>query len=229
MVYSSKVYKMKIQYVKTIYIILCMTFITGCALTNSGLLSTSRNLAPDSRNRPVNAYYLFSEAHLSLKKGDVDRAIELIQQALVLDPDSVFLKRELAGFWLMKKDATAALDLLDDILINQPDDVDTLILAGRIRQNINQTQAAMEAFSRVIELDPSQQNIYLQLGSMYMDQEQWDQAKKVYELLVSHFPGSYAGYFFLGRLSAIAGDGKAARTYFEKNLGARAGTGGAAF
>ena len=90
------------------------------------------------RVRPVNAYYLFSEAHLSLKKGNLDRAIELMQQALAQDPESVYLKRELAGFWLMKKDTAAAIQLLDDILVDHPDDVETLILAGRIHQNINQ-------------------------------------------------------------------------------------------
>jgi predicted Zn-dependent protease len=58
----------------------------------------------DDVARPVNAYYLYSEAHLNLKKGNVDRAIENMQQALKLDPHSVYLKRELAGFWLMKKD-----------------------------------------------------------------------------------------------------------------------------
>ncbi|BBO67169.1 hypothetical protein DSCA_10990 [Desulfosarcina alkanivorans] len=172
----------------------------------------------DRRKRPVNAYYLFSEAHLSLKKGDVDRAIENMQRAMALDPQSAYLKRELAGFWLLKKDTASALKLLDDVLASHPDDVDALILAGRIHQNLNQPEAAIKAFSRVIALDPSQQNIYLQLGGMYMDQEQYPQAKQVYGQLVQHFPGAYAGYFFLGRISAIDGDRKAARAYFEKTL-----------
>jgi tetratricopeptide (TPR) repeat protein len=76
-------------------------------------------------------------------------------------------------------------------------------------QNINQPKAAMDAYSRVIALDPGQQNVYLQLGGMYMEQEQWPQAKQVYEQLVKNFPGAYAGYFFLGRISAINGDRKA--------------------
>ncbi|MBC2713098.1 MAG: tetratricopeptide repeat protein [Desulfosarcina sp.] len=197
---------------------LCLIYFVGCTLTGLGSRGPSRIPRADTRDWPVNAYYLFSEAHLSLKKGNVDRGIGIMQQALALDPDSVYLKRELAGFWLMKKDTTAALQLLDDILVTHPDDVESLILEGRIHQNINQPKAAMEAFSQVIELDPSQQNIYLQLGSIYMDQEQWGQAKRVYEQLVKSFPGSYAGYFFLGRISAINGDGETAQAYFEKTL-----------
>ena len=190
----------------------------GCGLTGSGSRGPSWKHLPDAQVGPVNAYYLFSEAHLSLKKGNLDRALEFMQQALAKDPESVYLKRELAGFWLMKKDTAAAIQLLDDVLVSHPDDVDTLILAGRIHQNINQPEAAVDAFTRVIALDPSQQNIYLQLGSMYMDQEQWVQAEQVYEQLVKNFPRSYAGYFFLGRINAIKGDGKTAKAYFEKTL-----------
>jgi tetratricopeptide (TPR) repeat protein len=202
--------------VRYVLIMLCMISFAGCGLTDWGSRVPSREGLPDAQVWPVNAYYLFSEAHLNLKKGNLDRAIELMQQALVHDPESVYLKRELAGFWLMKKDPTAAMRLLDEILVNHPDDIDTLILAGRIHQNINQPAAAMDAFARVIALDPSQQNIYLQLGDMHMEREQWDQAEQVYKQLVKYFPGSYAGYFFLGRISAINGDGKAARLTLKK-------------
>lgn len=183
-----------------------------------GPLSPNRSPLADRTDKSVNAYYLFSEAHLDLKKGNVDRAIANMQQALALDPDSIYLKRELAGFWLMKKDTAEALRLLDEILNNHPDDIETLILAGRIHQNLNHLDSAGEAYSRVIALDPSRQNVYLQLGGIYMDQERWPQARAVYEKLVKHFPGAYAGYFFLGRISAVSGDRKAARAYFEKTL-----------
>ena len=116
---------------------------------------------------------------------------------MTLDPQSAYLKRELAGFWLLKKDTASALTLLDEVLATHPDDIESLILAGRIHQNLDQPKAATEAYSRVIALDPSRQNIYLQLGGMYMDQELWPQAKQVYEQLVKNFPGAYAGYFFL--------------------------------
>ncbi|MGA6926024.1 MAG: tetratricopeptide repeat protein, partial [Desulfosarcina sp.] len=39
-----------------------------------------------------------------------------------------------------------------------------------------------------------------------------------YEQLIQHFPAAYAGYFFLGRISAVKGDSKAAQAYFEKTL-----------
>lgn len=209
---------MKIQGVVYFLIMICVIFV--CACSPMGVGSKVKRVASESEqpDRPVNAYYLFSEAHLSLKKGNVDRAIERMQQALALEAESVYLKRELAGLWLMKKDTAAALALLNNILADHPDDVETLILAGRIHQNVNRPQQAMEMFAKVITLDPSRQDIYLLLGGMYMDEERWEAAKSVYQQLVDHFPESYAGYFFLGRISAISGDVKTAQKYFNKTL-----------
>ena len=209
---------MKMRYLKLVFVMLCISFLAACATLESGSDGTTRVAASDNRDRPTNAYYAYAQSQLSLRKGELDQAIDSMQKALSLDPDSVFLKRELAGLWLMKKDTAAALQLLDDILVNHPDDVASLILVGRIHQTINQPQPAIEAFSRAIAIDPSQEDVYLQLGSMHMEQEQWEQAKQVYEQLIANFPRSYAGYFFLGRLSAIAGDTASARAHFEKSL-----------
>jgi tetratricopeptide (TPR) repeat protein len=195
-----------------------MMVVTGVHLGDNGMPVAKPNPVPDPQDRPVNAYFLFSEAHVNLRKGNLDGAIENMQQALILDPGSVYLKRELAGFWLMKKDTTAAL-AASGRDFDQPSRrlIPYFAWVG-FNQNINQPKAAMDAYSRVIALDPGQQNIYLQLGGMYMEQEQWPQAKQVYEQLVKNFPGAYAGYFFLGRISAINGDRKSARAYFEKTL-----------
>ena len=198
-----------------IAMIYCLINLAGCAWQGANL----PGMTPDPpKERPVNAYYLFSEAHLSLKKGQVEQAIGIMQQALALDSKSVYLKRELASMWLVKKNTTAAIELLDEILQDHPDDIDTLLLAGRVHQNLKNSQKTIDAYSRVIALDPTRQNVYLVLGGMYMDQQRWEEAQSVYRRLVEHFPGSYAGYFFLGRISSINGDARAAQRYYEKTL-----------
>ena len=209
---------MKIQSLTAIVLSFLVLGLTGCALTGPGLGFGGRIETPPYKDRPVNAYYLFSEAHLSVKKGDIDKAITIMQKALQLDPESVYLKRELAGMWLRKKNTAAALELLDSILKDDPDDIETLLLAGRVNQNLKQPDQAADAYSRVLQLDPTRQNIYLVLGGIYMDQERWEEAQAVYRQLVDHFPGNYAGYFFLGRISSIQGDARAAQRYYEKTL-----------
>ena len=208
---------MKIKLIIVPYVMFCMMFLGACASLAPKQAPPSAKVQKAVDSRPVNAYYLFAEAHLDLKQGKLDRAIDRMQQALVLDPESVYLKRELANMWLLKKNTGEAVRLLETILAHHPDDVDTLILLGRVRQSSDPQQAA-DALERVIALDPSRENVYLVLGGIYMDQEQWDPAKAVYEKLVTKFPGAYAGYFFLGRISAIQGEDRAAESYFRKTL-----------
>ena len=129
--------------VSIIYLIIA---ITGCSLAGLGERATDRGPRMGVADQPGNAYYHFFEAHLSLKKGQVDRAIEIMQQARVLDPESAYLRRELASLWLMKKDTTQALELLNGILADYPEDVESLVLAGRIHQNMNNQKKAIDAY-----------------------------------------------------------------------------------
>jgi tetratricopeptide (TPR) repeat protein len=172
----------------------------------------------DRVDPPVNAYYLFAQAHLEMKNGNMDIARSLLTDAIALDPGSAYLKRELAGLYLMQKNTATAVSLLEAILAEHPDDVETLILAGRVYQSLDEPDKAIDAYSRVLAIDTSRENIYLTLGGMYMDREAYVDAKRVYEQLVTNYPGAYAGYFFLGRISAIEGDSDTARKYFEKTL-----------
>ena len=73
--------------------IVCFFIIIGCGHSENGRWLPGRSATPPKADKPVNAYYLFSAAHIALKKGDVDQAIELMQEALSRDPGSVYLKK----------------------------------------------------------------------------------------------------------------------------------------
>lgn len=203
---------------KRTIILFLMVWVSGCTSLGGGTGGPNQESEVEVNDPAVNAYYLFSEAHLRVINKDVDGAIDAMEKALVLDPESLYLKKELAGFWLLKKNNVKALAILNEILISQPDNVEALIISGRIHQSMDQNTLAMTAYEKALALDPSNEDLYLQLGRLHMEQQQWDKAKSVYEQLTTHFPGSYAGYFFLGQISELNGDNKAAKAYFEKTL-----------
>ena len=206
---------MKRQWIKHSLLIFSMILQTACSHMFPAL-DASRKTAVG--NPPVNAYYLFTQAHLEMKRGNINEAKSLLSDAIALDADSVYLKRELAGVLLMQKNTAEAVALLESMLQQHPDNVETLILAGRVYQSINEPDKAIDAFSRVLEHDTGQEDVYLILGGLLMDREAYPEAKAVYERLVANFPGSYAGYFFLGRITALEGDYATAKAYFEKTL-----------
>ncbi len=164
------------------------------------------------------SYYYFTEAQLAKKKGNLDRSIVLLKNAIELDPESVYLKKELTGLFLLQKDEHNALRLVEEILQNHPDDTDALITLGKIKQSQKKLDEAKEAYRRVLVKAPDKQNIHLLLGSIYMQENNLSAALELYREVVEKFPDSYVGYFYVGRIEAKQGNLAAAEKAFLKTL-----------
>jgi tetratricopeptide (TPR) repeat protein len=165
-----------------------------------------------------NRYYYFTEAQIQRRMGNLDKAIVLHKKAIEMDPDSLYLKRELATVYLQNKEGENAIGVLEDILKEHPNDVKSLILYGGIQQVRKNTAEAINAYEKVIALDPKQEKVYSLLGGMYLDAGKLDQAKRVFDQLIDHFPASHSGHFFLGKIYAEQGKPAAAEKEFQRTL-----------
>lgn len=188
----------------------------GCAGVQGPGLSGAERSAPV--DRPENAYFYYTKAQLARRGGDREQAIEYLKKAVELDSQSTYLKRELAVEYAQQKDQVNALALIEDILKSHPDDVETLILYGRIKQSQNQLENATQAYEKVIALDKQQQNVYLLLGGIYLQEERFDDAQRVFSELLAQFPEAYTGYYFLGKIYAEKGQIADAEKAFKKAL-----------
>ena len=54
-------------------------------------------------------------------------------------------------------------------------------------------------------MDPKQQEIYLRLGPIYLEEGDQENAFRIYQQLVNNFPDAYAGHFFIGKIYAEQG------------------------
>jgi len=165
-----------------------------------------------------NHYYYFLAAQLLGKSGNLDHAIQHLRQSLARDPESSYLKRELALVHLQQKDTDSALHIVERQLNETPDDIEALILYGRIKQSLRQIREAMGAYEKVISQDPTKEDVYLLLGGLHMENEARENALRVYSKLVENFPLSYVGHFFLGKIHADSGDMTAAEKEFLRTL-----------
>jgi len=163
-------------------------------------------------------YYNFIAAQLQVKSGNLDRAIVHMQQSVEDNSDSSYLQRELAVLFLHQKNTQRALDVINQRLKGVPDDLDALILYGRIKQNLKHYDDARTAYEKVISRDPKRENVYLHLGSLYMARKDNVNASRVYSMFVEHFPSSYIGHFYLGKIKAEEGDLKEAEREFQKTV-----------
>ncbi|MDJ0721314.1 MAG: tetratricopeptide repeat protein [Desulfobacterales bacterium] len=193
---------------------LCVALLAGCS-TSSATKSSARTA--EGSIQP-NAFYYYTEAQLLRDQGEGQAALEFMQKAMALDPDSRLLKRETAVLYLQLKDDEAALALLEALLEEQPDDVEALNLVGRLLQSRKQHERAKGIYARILAQDPDNQDIYLLLGNLYIEDAQWDEAYDLFSRFVQRFPNAYAGYFFLGKVYRQRNQPLEAEKAFRRSL-----------
>ena len=207
---------MKYFLVKLAIVNMVLVAIFGCTLEKT--FSQPANRPPMQFNKPANHYYYFIEAQLEKNKGNLDGAISLLKKAIAEDAASLYLKRELASLYAQHKENAKALQVLNQILQEHPNDIETLILYGRLKQASKDFDGAKQAYERVIRLDKTRKDIYLRLGGLLLQQGQTSRAMKVFQEFIQNFPDSYPGHFFLGTIYSKQGKFKQAEKEFKKAL-----------
>ncbi|MBW2165448.1 MAG: tetratricopeptide repeat protein [Deltaproteobacteria bacterium] len=204
---------MKSKLFRVSILFIAFLFYPACTLIKS--------IAPGdevSVKKTENRYYNYIEAHLNIKKNNLDKAIYYLTKTIKDDPENLYLQRELAIFYLMQKDNLKALKIVKNIIDKNPGDIEALIMYGRIKQSLEQIDDAKKAYEKVIANDPAQKKIYLILGGIYMEEGDLGKALKTYKQLVDKYPEFYAGYFFIGKIYAEHGKIVDAEKEFLKAL-----------
>ncbi len=205
--------------IEKLNIILIIFFFTGCVINTPYLSMVQKqkkirepSFTSDRR------YYYFTQAQLQSIRGNLDAAVDYLQQAIICDNESIFLKKELLLLYLRMNKANKGLEVVKGILQQEPDNVAALILLGKLNYDMGNLENAINAYSRVIEIDAEQEDIYLFLGNIYLKKGEITKAETLYKKLAEKFPESYAGHFFLGKIYADKGNLSKAKKEFQRTL-----------
>ncbi|MEJ2660113.1 MAG: tetratricopeptide repeat protein [Desulfobacteraceae bacterium] len=162
----------------------------------------------------TSSFYLFAAAQFKLKEGDVNAAIRLLGQAVKLDTSSAYLKLELVNLLLIKKEDQHALKLVEQVLSQDPDNIQALTLAGGIYQKQKMTriipdsyaafyffgkvlsaegklEAAESALLRSLELEPSLEEPRAELLKIYQTQNKPAKIAKTYQSMLALDPDNH--------------------------------------
>ncbi|MDY6905257.1 MAG: tetratricopeptide repeat protein [Thermodesulfobacteriota bacterium] len=201
-----------------VFLILALTvgmYACGAAVeTRDGKAPTT----PDLSSVPGNSYYFFSKAEISRQSGDLEKTIYWLNRAIHADPESAYLKQELAYIYLYEEAYEEALVLVNGILEDYPENVDALVMLAGIHQRQGESKKAADVYEKAIAIDPSLEKIYLILGSIYMADEAPQRAIDVYTRLTHQSPDLWDGYYFLAKTQKELGDPAAAEKNFNKCL-----------
>jgi tetratricopeptide (TPR) repeat protein len=106
--------KMKISSIYLTIGIMVILFLSGCAPDRKNTLRLDESpsgMAVDGVE-PESPYYYFTEAQLYRNKGELDKAIQYLNKAILQDPGSSYLQLELAILYLQQKDKTRELNIV---------------------------------------------------------------------------------------------------------------------
>lgn len=165
-----------------------------------------------------NRYYHYLSAQRHITHGDLERAILDLQKVIDLDPDTAYLRRELAVFYLQQQNNSAAIGVLDALVASHPDDSESQFLYARALESLDRKEESIEAYEKLIDRDPEQEMAFLRLGDLYLEKNDLDNAFRVYSKLLEHFPYSYAGHFFIGKIYSFRKEYDLAEQHIRRTL-----------
>ena len=126
----------------------------------------------------VESYPDFAVGHNELavlyyNTGNKEKSLRHYQLAAHLQPENMTLQKNLADFLFVEMGKVAdALQIYEDILATDPDDVDTLLIAGHICVALKKFDGAHDYYERVLALDPDNQDANNNLQALINRQSQ---------------------------------------------------------
>lgn len=120
-------------------------------------------------------------AHL-LTQGKSRDALPLLERCFALRPDDIDVLTNLGGAYILAGYHQRAIPYLEratQLDPNNPAVWSNLAAAylGKLVTSTSERQArALEAYRRVIEIDPAYPNVHYNMGLIYVDQRAWDKA-----------------------------------------------------
>jgi len=180
--------------------------------------SLSNEAATDGTDAFQNRYYYYLSAERHIAQGNLDRAILDLQRVIDLDPDTAYLRRELAVSYLQLQNSSAAIDVLDSLIKSHPEDSESQFLYARALESLDRKEEARETYEKLIDSDPDQEMAFLRLGDIYLEKDDLDNAYRVYSKLLERFPDSYAGHFFIGKIYSVRKEYDLAEQHIRRTL-----------
>lgn len=144
----------------------------------------------DRRRLRESPHYL--QALNFLVAGQLDLAIEELQQAMRLQPDSIDMRMMLGNLLREKGQVGRAIQehqaLLQRPKLRRLEHANVLLCLGLDYRRGGFVDRALDAFQEVLRLDPDNQYALLNLEKLHAEQHQWEQAYEMRQRLTSLAP-----------------------------------------
>ena len=198
-------------------LLLLVAVLSSCATVPATSPETSPHVTPvhDARARSL---YLYSRARLAGLEGDYPAALNILRDAIVLDPSSAFLHSSMAEIKLKIGQTPEALEYISKAIKLDSTYRPPYIMAGSLMTAAGKDLEAAEYLRKAIALDPAKEDAYLQLVISLTRLFEYEEAVSTLKALVKINSDSVLGYYYLGKTYGQMKLYRDAVGYFSKTL-----------
>ncbi|OGU00657.1 MAG: hypothetical protein A2X80_07920, partial [Geobacteraceae bacterium GWB2_52_12] len=164
------------------------------------------------------ALYLYSRARLATHEGDYPGAMNMLRDAIELDPSSAYLHTAAAEIKLKIGQVPEALEYINRAITLDPDARGPYLMAGMLMAAAGKDWEAAEHLRKAIKLDPAKEEAYLHLAVSLTRLFEYEEAVNTLKTLVKLKNDSVLGYYYLGRTYSQMKLYRDAVGYFKKTL-----------
>ena len=198
-------------------ILLFLLLLTACA----GIAPTPENathVTPKIHDNHSRSLYLFSRARLAVHEGDYPTALNLLREAISLEPGSARLLGEVAEIKLKIGQIPEALEYVNKAIAFDPSYRPPYVLGGILMSADGKDWEAADYLRKAVNIDPSKEDAYLHLALSLTRLFEYEEAVSTLKALVKLNPDSILGYYYLGRTYSQMKLYRDALGYFNKVL-----------
>lgn len=146
-----------------------------------------------------------------LHKGKAAESLPYLRQAYELQPSDVDAAINLGGALILTKNFSKAVGVLEEASREDPDNPQIWInlgaayLGNPVLAGAEQQDKAIRAFERALEIDPVARSVAYNIGLVYRDKGEREQAIHWFQQAVKHNPADQDARSLLVKLQEVSG------------------------
>lgn len=164
-----------------------------------------KHLKKEERERKL--FELLRQGTHALHKGEVSKAVQLLERAYQLDQENPDVALNLGGAYILSKKFAQAVTVLEPLGKREPQNpmvwtnLGAAYLGNPILAKDEDQQRAITAFKQAIELNPMAPNVAYNLGLIYRDRQEKDEALYWFRQAVDANPKDQDAKHFIEQLT----------------------------
>lgn len=169
---------------------------------------------PKKDNRKRKLFDLLRRGTQALHQGEISKAVHLLERSHQLDKENPDVSLNLGGAYILSKKFTKAVAVLEPLREREPDNpmvwtnLGAAYLGNPILAKDEDQLRAIAAFKQAIELDPTAPNVAYNLGLIYRDRQEKQEALYWFRRAAEAHPNDQDAKHYINKLSQDDNTGK---------------------